>query len=182
MSASFFRRPAARAWLVVGAALAACPALASDKPATQAGAEKLQALFDRFLPAKPAGSPAFVTVKSGGEDYVVSADLGALNGLLAAVGATASYEPATLVYKLFEQDDGMWRLVQDSIPKSSRTPATRPARSRSRTTSRRSSSIQRSHGRSADRRAPTRALSRCIRRRTMRPSISARSAEITRRP
>ncbi|HKN29416.1 MAG TPA: hypothetical protein VJY34_16640 [Roseiarcus sp.] len=117
MSASFFRRPAARAFLIIGATIAACPALAGDKPATQDGAKKLQALFDHFLPATPAGGPAFVTVKSGGEDYLVSADLGALNVLLKAVGAAASYEPATLLYKLFEQDDGMWRLVQDSIPK-----------------------------------------------------------------
>lgn len=117
MSASFLRRSVACAWLAVGATLAACPALAKDKPSTQEGAQMLQALFDRFLPATPAGGPAFVTVKPGEQDYVVSADLGALNGLLQAVGAAASYEPATLVYKLFEQDDGMWRLVQDALPK-----------------------------------------------------------------
>ena len=28
-----------------------------------------------------------------------------------------AYDPATLVYKLFEQDDGKWRVVQDSLPK-----------------------------------------------------------------
>ena len=117
MSASFFRRPAARAWLIAGATLSASPALAADKPATQDGAQKLQALFDRFLPASPAGDPAFITVKPGRQDYLVSADLGALNGVLKAIGAAATYEPATLVYKLFEQDDGLWRLVQDSIPK-----------------------------------------------------------------
>ena len=117
MSASFFRRPAARAWLIAGATLAASPALAGDKPATQDGAQKLQALFDRFLPAPAAGDPAFITVKPGGQDYLVSADLGALSGVLKAIGAAATYEPATLVYKLFEQDDGLWRLVQDSIPR-----------------------------------------------------------------
>jgi hypothetical protein len=117
MSANIFRRPAACAWLIVGSTLAACPALAGDKPATQDGAAKLQALFDRFLPSTPAGGPAFIKVKPGGQDYLVSADLGALNGLLKAVGAAASYEPATLVYKLIEQDDGLWRVVQDSVPK-----------------------------------------------------------------
>jgi len=116
MSAISFRRPAACAWLVIGAALAGSSALAADKPATPEGADKLQALFDQFLPAQ-AGGPAFVTVKPGGEDYLVSADLGALNGLLKAVGVAAFYEPATLLYKLFEQDDGKWRLVQDSMPK-----------------------------------------------------------------
>jgi hypothetical protein len=115
MSATPFRRPAARAWLIVGLAFAASSAFAGDKPATPDGAGKLQALFDAFLPAVPAGAP--VTVKPDGRHYLVSADLGALNGLLKAVGAAASYDPATLVYKLFEQDDGMWRLVQDSLPK-----------------------------------------------------------------
>jgi hypothetical protein len=117
MPANIFRRPAACACLIVGATLAACPALAGDKPATQDGAAKLQALFDRFLPSTPAGGPALIKVKPGGQDYLVSADLGALNGLLKAVGAAASYEPATLVYKLIEQDDGLWRVVQDSMPR-----------------------------------------------------------------
>jgi hypothetical protein len=111
------RRPAVRAWLVVGAALAASSAGASDKPATPEGAGKLQALFDRFLPAPAPGGPAFVTVKPEGEGYIVSANLDAMNGLLKAVGVRAFYEPATLLYQLFEQDDGKWRLVQDSLPR-----------------------------------------------------------------
>ena len=113
MSATFPRRPRACAWLTLGAALAACPALGADKPATPDGARKLQALFDQFLPPPPA----FVTVKPGGENYLVSADLGALNGVFKAVGAAVAYDPVTLVYKLFEQDDGKWRVVQDSMPK-----------------------------------------------------------------
>ena len=117
MSANSFRRPAAGAWMIVGAMLAASSTLAGDKPATPDGAGKLQALFDAFLPLAPAGAPDFVTVKPSGRDYLVSADLGALNSLLKAVGTAVSYDPATLVYKLFEQDDGMWRLVQDSLPK-----------------------------------------------------------------
>ncbi len=117
MSATSLRRPTARAWFIIAATLAASPALAGDRPATPDGAGKLQALFDTFLPTMPAGAPAFVTVKPGGQNYIVSADLGALNGLLKAIGAAVSYDPATLVYKLYEQDDGLWRLVQDSLPK-----------------------------------------------------------------
>ena len=117
MSAIPLRRPAVRAWIVIGAALAASSAAAADQPATPKGADQLQALFDRFFPAPPAGGPAFVTVKPGGGDYIVSADLGTMNGLLKAVGVGAFYEPATLLYKLFEQDDGNWRLVQDSMPR-----------------------------------------------------------------
>ena len=69
MSATF-RRAAARAcaWLILGAALAACPALGADKPATPEGAQKLQALFDQFLPRRrppsSLSSPAARTIWS----------------------------------------------------------------------------------------------------------------------
>jgi len=116
MSATFLRRSSRRVWLFIGVALAVCPALAGDKEATPEGAGKLQALFDRFLPSPPGG-PAFVTVKPDGQSYVVSAELDALNGLFKAAGAAVAYDPATLVYKLFQQDDGMWRVVQDAMPK-----------------------------------------------------------------
>src|SRR5271157_1147648 len=117
MSASLFRRRGARVWLLMGAALAACPVQAGDAPATPQGAQDLQALFDRFLPAAPAGGPALVTVTPEVHDYLVSTDLSAFNGLIKATGAAAFYEPATIIYKLFEQDDGKWRVVQDSFPR-----------------------------------------------------------------
>src|SRR5579871_5519672 len=110
-----FLRPARGAWLVLVAALAAGPALGADRPATAEGAERLQALFDSFLPKAPGGP--LVTAKPAGQSYVVSVDLGVLNGLLAAIDAAASYEPVTLLYSLFEQDGGHWRVVQDSLPK-----------------------------------------------------------------
>ena len=34
----------------------------------------------------------------------MSTDLAAMNGALRGAGANVTYEPATLVYKLFEQD------------------------------------------------------------------------------
>ncbi len=115
MSASSFRGLLGCAPLLA-AALGAWPALAGDKPATPEGAQDLRALFSRFLPAAAAGAPAFLTVKPEGVDYLVSVELGALNGIIKAAGAPASYEPATLVYRLIEQDDGKWRVVQDSFP------------------------------------------------------------------
>ncbi len=117
MSASLFRPRAASVWLFVGVAIAASPAFAADKPATPEGAQKVLALFDSFLPAAPAGGPALVTVVPEVHDYLVSTDLSAFNSLIKATGAAASYDPAALVYKLFEQDDGKWRVVQDSFPK-----------------------------------------------------------------
>jgi hypothetical protein len=116
MSASLYCRKARltlAAWIALGAASGA---LAGDKPATPEGAQNLRAFFDSRLPA-PANSPSPVTVKPDGSNYVVSADLGALDGLLKSAGANVSYDPATLIYKLTEQDDGKWRLVQDSFPK-----------------------------------------------------------------
>ncbi len=58
-----------------------------------------------------------MTVKADGPAYVVSFDLRAVNGLLKQAGGPVSYEPALIVYKLFEQDDGKWRVVMDSFPK-----------------------------------------------------------------
>jgi len=111
------RRRTARVALLFGAAILAGPALAADRPATAEGAKAVQAVFDRFLPAPTAEAPPFVSVKVDGESYVVSVDLADVNGALKAAGADASYEPAALVYRLFEQDDGKWRVVQEAFPK-----------------------------------------------------------------
>src|SRR6516162_8595247 len=112
MSASYSRRRIARLSLA-GILLAAAPAVAGDRPATPEGAQNLQALLARYLPARPAGEPALATVKPDGSDYLVSVDLGALNGVVKAAGGATSYDPAILTYRLTEQDDGKWRLVQD---------------------------------------------------------------------
>jgi hypothetical protein len=117
MSATALRRRTARAALLAGAAFLAGPAFAADKPATPEGAQAVQAFFDRFLPAPPAGSPPFITAKPEGDHYFVSADPAAMNGAFKAAGADVSYESATLAYKLFEQDDGRWRIAQDSFPR-----------------------------------------------------------------
>jgi hypothetical protein len=96
-------------------ALCASPALGADKPATPEGAEALKALIAKFLPAAQAGASPLVTVTAEGMRYLISADLSALNALIAATGA--SYDPAVIVYKAVEQDDGNWRVVMDSLPR-----------------------------------------------------------------
>jgi hypothetical protein len=111
------RRQAALTALAVAAAFLSGPARAGDKPATSDGAQKIQALLDSFLPAAPAGSPRLVTVKPDGQNYLVSTDLTAFNGLLKSGGSPVSYDPATIIYKLFEQADGNWRIVLDALPK-----------------------------------------------------------------
>ena len=52
---------------------------------------------------------------AGGSHYLVSADLSALNALLAETGV--SYDPAVIAYKAVEQDDGNWRVAIDSLPR-----------------------------------------------------------------
>ena len=101
--------------LFAAAALWAFPALAGDKPATTEGAEALRALIAKYLPTAQAGATPLVTVKPDGSHYLVSADLSALNALLAETGI--SYDPAVIVYQAVEQDDGNWRVSMDSLPR-----------------------------------------------------------------
>ena len=108
------RRPFALAALAA-AALWVFPVLAADRPATPEGADALRALIAKYLPAAQAGASPLVTVTPQGAYYLISADLSVLNALLQETGA--SYDPATIVYKAIEQDDGHWRLTLDSLPR-----------------------------------------------------------------
>ena|SRR5579871_2758693 len=109
------RRAAPGALLL--SALAASPAFAADKAATPEGAATLQGFFASVLPKPAAGADPLVTVKPDGSSYVVSLDIGAVSNVLKASGGDVSYEPARIVYRLIEQDDGKWRVVLDSFPK-----------------------------------------------------------------
>ncbi len=100
-------------WLA--AALCASPALAADKPATPEGADALKALIAKFFPAAQAGAAPVVTVTPESSHYLVSADLSALNALLAETGF--SYDPAVIAYQAVEQDDGNWRVSINSLPR-----------------------------------------------------------------
>ena len=101
--------------LLAAAALWTFPALAGDRPATPAGAEALKALIAKFLPAAQAGASPLVTVTAEGSQYLISANLSALNALLTETGL--SYDPAVIVSKAVEQDDANWRIAVDSLPK-----------------------------------------------------------------
>ncbi|MBV9908986.1 MAG: hypothetical protein JOY52_15660, partial [Hyphomicrobiales bacterium] len=101
--------------LGLAAALGASPAFAADKPATPEGADALKALIAKLFPAAQAGASPLVTVTAEGAHYLISADLGALNALIKETGV--SYDPAVIVYKAIEQDDGNWRVAMDSLPR-----------------------------------------------------------------
>jgi hypothetical protein len=100
---------------LAAAVLWAFPALAADKPATPEGADALKALIAKYLPAVQEGASPLVTATVEGSHYLVSADLSALNAILAETGV--SYDPAVIVYKAVEQDDGNWRIAIDSLPR-----------------------------------------------------------------
>jgi hypothetical protein len=118
MPAIRFRTRGSRARLAplsLAVTLFASPALAADKPATPEGADALRALIAKYLPAAQAGATPLVTVKPDGSHYLVSADLSALNALLAETGI--SYDPAVIVHQAVEQDDGYWRVSLNSFPR-----------------------------------------------------------------
>jgi hypothetical protein len=117
MFATVLRRRAAHAALFAGVTVLACPVLADDRLATPQGAETIQAFFDRFLPAPPAGGSPLVRVQPDGQGYRVSTDLAAMSAALRGEGANVTYDSAPLVYQMFEQTDGKWRVVQDALPK-----------------------------------------------------------------
>jgi hypothetical protein len=90
----------------------ATAAWAKDLPPTPEGAQKINAFFAAYL-GKAAAPPAIV-VTSEASDYAVSFDLAQLTAPLQALGVT--YEPATIRYKLIEQDDGAWRVTLADFP------------------------------------------------------------------
>ena len=105
-----------RVGLLAGAALCAltAAATAADRPATPEGAQKLTAFFATYMGAAPAGGPPALVVTPEGADYLVAIDLVAATAPLKAAGI--SYDPATLKFKLIEQDDGAWRIESADIP------------------------------------------------------------------
>jgi len=106
--------PSSRAWPILACALVAGSALAGDQPATPAGAEQLQSLLSQLL--RSGGDSHAVTVRADGADYVIEAELGAL-GALAGNWGQSRYEPPSLLLRAREQDDGLWRVEQNSFPK-----------------------------------------------------------------
>jgi hypothetical protein len=113
MSANPFRRSLARACLLA-TGLGWAPALAGDQPATPEGALKIRAFFGKFLPAAIEGPRPLLAVTPEGSDYLLAVDLSAVNALIKETGAT--YDPATILYKLVAEDDGRWRINLEQLP------------------------------------------------------------------
>jgi hypothetical protein len=109
-------RPYRPALLLASVPLAALisGAAAKDLPATPAGAGKILTFLQTYVGKSAAGPPAGTTISGESDDYLVSVDLAAMTAALKSVGM--SYDPAILKYKVFEQDDGTWRVEQTEMP------------------------------------------------------------------
>jgi hypothetical protein len=99
-------RHAALASCVAFAALSAS-AFAKDLPPSPDGAAKLQAFFATYL-----GKSATVTPADLG--FWVAFDLAALSAPMKTAGF--AFDPATVKYRVVEQDDGAWRAELSSFP------------------------------------------------------------------
>jgi hypothetical protein len=114
--------PILRTQIARRAALASCVALAAssasafakDLPPSPDSAQKLQAFFAAYIGKPAVGAPSAIAVTPESSDYAVSIDLGALAAPAKALGF--SYDPAKIVYKVVEQDDGAWRVEFDGFP------------------------------------------------------------------
>ena len=97
---------------LVGAALPAVGAQAA--PATQAEADRLKTVFERYLGHPVPGEAASVTVTPEGDTYRASFDLKQMAKPLDSFGV--AIEPATTTMILTPNDNGTWRVASDAIP------------------------------------------------------------------
>jgi len=105
-----------RAALLATAALGALSvgASAADLAATPEGAQKIAAVIATYAGKPAAGASSAITVTPESADYLVAVDVGALLAPLKEMGV--SYDSAVMKFKVFEQDDGAWRVEQSDFP------------------------------------------------------------------
>ncbi len=99
-------------WLGGAAALASGGvAYAGDAPANDAGTKTIADFIAAY--AGQAAAPS-VKVTPQGSAYLVSFDLAAATSGLKSAGF--AYDPVELKFKVYQQDDGAWRVEADSMP------------------------------------------------------------------
>ncbi len=100
-------------WLCAAPAalMASVTAHAADQSANDAGVKTITDFIGAY-----AGKATLPTIKvtPQGSAYLVTLDLGAATAALKPTGFT--YDPAKLEAKVFQQDDGAWRIEQAGIP------------------------------------------------------------------
>ncbi|HEX4767413.1 MAG TPA: hypothetical protein VH414_14170 [Lichenihabitans sp.] len=83
-------------------------------PATPEEADRLKAVFERYLGHPAPGAPSSVTVTPEGSAYRASFDLQAMARPLENLGV--SFDPATETLLLTPNDDGTWKVSSDALP------------------------------------------------------------------
>ncbi len=101
--------------LVLAFAGVAMPALgAPAAPASQEEADRLKAVFERYVGHPAQGEAGGVTVTPEGPGYRASLDVRQLTRALEGFGMTV--EPATSILVLTPNDNGTWRITSDVFP------------------------------------------------------------------
>jgi hypothetical protein len=100
-----------RALTLCGTAALASAAYAADKPADDSGVKSITDFLASY--AGKATLPS-IKVEKDGAGYRVSFDISTAAASLKSAGV--SYDPAVLQFKVFEQDDGQWRVESGPLP------------------------------------------------------------------
>jgi hypothetical protein len=108
---SHWKRMLLRTALCGATALTPLAAFSADKAADDAGTKTITDFVAAYL-----GKATLPTIKitPSGSSYLVSLDLASATQGLKSAGIT--YDPAVLQFKVFQQDDGAWRVETDGIP------------------------------------------------------------------
>ena len=99
--------------LALGLAAAGAPGVLAAPAATQDQADRLKAVFERYLGHPAAGQSGSVTVVPEGQSYRTTIDIRQLMRPLDGFGF--SMEPATQSMILTPNDDGTWRVTSDAM-------------------------------------------------------------------
>jgi hypothetical protein len=108
---AFATKSRLRALMLGGASALASAAFAADKPADDAGAKTVADFIAAY--AGQAALPSIKVTQDGG-GYRIAFDLAAATAAMKKAGFT--YDPATLTAKVFQQDDGQWRIEMADMP------------------------------------------------------------------
>lgn len=83
-------------------------------PATQAEADRLKSLLERYVGQGAPGEPSVLSITPDGASYRISFDV---KRALAGLGAyQISLDPAVSVMQVTQRDDGNWTAALDSMP------------------------------------------------------------------
>jgi hypothetical protein len=108
---SNYHRSRLRALWLCGATALGSPAFAGDRPADDAGVRTIADFLGSY--AGKAALPS-IKVSQDGSVYHVSFDIGAASAAIKSSGVV--YDSTVLQFKVYQQDDGQWRIESEETP------------------------------------------------------------------